>query len=216
MTSLLRAWRRAPFPAALAVLSLAVGWAVATVVASGWAAFRFGPLPYRHGDETIALLAHDLPKGWDRESNVTRTEFVQAIGEALPGKFGFVMQTEDGASLQAAGVDRNLQDVAVSPGYFEALGASAEHGRTFGIADSVSGNTHVIVLSNRLWRTAFGARESVIGSQVYLDSIRYDVIGVMPRQLDEWQGQEGWVPMDAGWLASKKRDQLSQGFVTGV
>jgi putative ABC transport system permease protein len=209
-------WRRAPFPAALAVLSLAVGWAVATVVASGWAAFRFGPLPYRHAEETIALLAHDLPKGWDREINLTRTEFVQEMGLALPTKFGFVMQTEEGNSLQADGVDRNLQDVVVSPGYFEALGVNAEHGRTFGTADSASGNTHLIVLSNRLWRSAFGAREGVIGSRVYLDSVLYDVVGVMPRKLDEWQGSEAWIPMDAAWLASKNRNHLSQGFVTGV
>ncbi len=220
MSQLLRVWRRAPFPAALAVLSLAVGWAVTTVVASAWVAFRFGPLPYRHGEQTYAILAHDTWAGDVREWSLTRTEYVASIGRSLPPKFTFLLQTYDGASLQAPGVDRHIGWDVVSPGFFEALGVSAERGRVFGAADSASGNTHVVVLSQRLWRTAFNGQESVIGSRVYLGSVQYEVIGVMSRQLDAWTGgsniAEAWIPMTAGWIASKDRNHASQGFITGV
>ena len=61
--------------------------------------------------------------------------------------------------------------------------------------EATTGNEQVIVLSDRLWRTKFGARADVVDSDVEIDGAPHRIVGVMPpqfgfpdRNIDAWYG----------------------------
>ena len=68
----------------------------------------------------------------------------------------------------------------VSPSYFDVFGLHAALGRTFAPGDDQPGRDHVVVLSHRLWISAFGGDRRIVGSPIRLDGELYTVIGVMP------------------------------------
>jgi hypothetical protein len=53
-------------------------------------------------------------------------------------------------------------------------------GRTFTETEATSGNDHVVILLNDLWRKQFGADAHITGKTVRLSGAPYVVIGVMP------------------------------------
>lgn len=63
--------------------------------------------------------------------------------------------------------------------YFGVLGVKPARGRYFGPDDERAGNP-VVVLSDRLWRTRFGADPSVVGKTVRLNRRAFAVVGVAP------------------------------------
>jgi predicted permease len=71
----------------------------------------------------------------------------------------------DGASLRAA--------------VGAVLRVPALHGRLFTEADYAPG-ARVMVISHRLWRTAFGADVSIVGRSVPLDGDSFEIVGVLP------------------------------------
>jgi putative ABC transport system permease protein len=65
----------------------------------------------------------------------------------------------------------------VTDNYFTLLGTSAAIGRTLMPGDP---RTDVVVLSERFWRTHFGADAAVVGRLVEVGARRVEVVGVMP------------------------------------
>jgi predicted permease len=65
-----------------------------------------------------------------------------------------------------------------TPDYFEALGAHAAIGRVFGADERTPGGGTVAVISDRLWRTQFGADPTLIGRALRINGLPVTVIGV--------------------------------------
>jgi predicted permease len=61
----------------------------------------------------------------------------------------------------------------------EVLGIRPAYGRLFTVADYAP-DARVIVLSHRLWRTAFGGDPSIVGRMIDLGGARHEVIGILP------------------------------------
>src|SRR5215472_13512441 len=74
--------------------------------------------------------------------------------------------------------------------FFDVLGERPSLGRTFVDADcSAPGASAVVVLSDDLWRTRFGADPQIVGKSVSLNRSKFVVIGVAAqgfRGLDPW------------------------------
>jgi len=69
----------------------------------------------------------------------------------------------------------------VSGNYFDVLGVRPAHGRLLSAADDAAeGAGTVVVISDRLWRTRFGARQDAIGSAIVLNGLPFTLIGVTP------------------------------------
>lgn len=70
----------------------------------------------------------------------------------------------------------------VTANYFGLLGVRPEHGRFFAPdEDRIEQPTRVVVLSDALWRSAYGANVATIGRSIAIDSRPYTVIGIAPR-----------------------------------
>ena len=73
-----------------------------------------------------------------------------------------------------------LRAVEATGNLFAALDVQAARGRALRLADEQPGAERVAVLSDGLWRRAFGAEPDVVGSAVKLDDAGFTVVGVMP------------------------------------
>jgi hypothetical protein len=61
-----------------------------------------------------------------------------------------------------------------------ALGVQPRLGRLFNESEDYPGTPQTLLLSNFLWKQAFGADPNIIGREIYLDSAKCTIIGVMP------------------------------------
>jgi hypothetical protein len=68
----------------------------------------------------------------------------------------------------------------VAPNYFALLGVNPQLGRTFDPHDETPGFTLEVVISDGLWKRAFGGDPHILGKSLRLDNDEYHVIGVLP------------------------------------
>ncbi len=64
------------------------------------------------------------------------------------------------------------------------LGLHPAMGREFSTTDELPGNGRQVILSDKLWRTRFGGRRSVIGQKIIVGGVPLTIIGVMPRGVE--------------------------------
>jgi putative ABC transport system permease protein len=96
-----------------------------------------------------------------------------------------------------------------SGGFFDVVGVRATMGRTFTRDDDVESAPAVVVLSDALWRSRFGADPAVLNAQIRLNDELHTVIGIMPPGF-EFRGQQLWTPyrMTEGQRADRGNNSL--------
>ena len=81
----------------------------------------------------------------------------------------------------AGGRARQLYGQLTSCNYFDVLSIHPAEGRGFVESDCAApGAASVVVLSDELWQTAFGADASLVGKRVVLNRTAFTVIGIAP------------------------------------
>lgn len=173
-----RLLRQTPLFSVVAVLSLAVGIASAVAVFTVADAVLFRPLPVR---DPGALRAFRIDI---RLGAATKT-----VGGVPEDAFADIQKNADFADyigfrladhvvLDSGGTaaSRMTRVEFVSPGYFEVLGVVPLRGRLLEATDHA--DTTAVVISERLWRTAFGG-DTAVGRTVRLNGHAGTVIGVV-------------------------------------
>ena len=169
---------KSPGVTAVVVLTLALGIGANTALFSVVDAVLLRPLPYKNPEQLVAI--HDELPGINLHnvgmSVQERDDFQNRSGvfEQLSSVWPFDVDITGGNRPE------RLEGMAVSPNYFEMLGAQPELGRVFTSADYRPGFFEGAVISDALWKRMFGGDRSVIGRAVRLDNDLYTIIGVMP------------------------------------
>jgi len=73
-----------------------------------------------------------------------------------------------------------LNGFEITAGYFETLGVRPELGHEFDRSNEVPNSARQSIISDRLWRTRFGAAADIIGKKITLNAMPFTVVGVMP------------------------------------
>ena len=97
-----------------------------------------------------------------------------------------------GANLTGGAEPQRIDGLRVTDGFLRILGMAPALGRDFRAEEDADGRNRVILLSDGLWRRAFGADPSVVGRRVLLDGEPYEVAGVLPAAF--------WWPGDPAFL----------------
>ena len=174
VTHAIKSFRRALWFFAGLVVVLGLGTGANTAIFNlVHAAVLLQPLPYERPEDVVMVWnARKTPGNWRAHAN---KETVLAWREASAGVLSdlAVIKLWDGS--REAWIDLVLADRAerlraglVTPNFFRTLGVSAAIGRVFSPDDEKKGDTALVVLSDALWRRAFGADPSVVGRQVTL------------------------------------------------
>jgi putative ABC transport system permease protein len=167
----LRAMRRSPGFAAVAVFTLALGIDANTAIFSVVNAVLLRPLPYREPARLVTVL-HE---GW---KPVAPTIFLDWREQSRSFEAIAAAQLW---SLNVRGRDRPEQLTVLQTGaeMLQVLGVDAALGRTYAAGEDRPGHERVVVLGHRLWQRRFGGDRNAVGQQVLLDGEPYTVIGVM-------------------------------------
>jgi predicted permease len=191
-----RALRRAPGFAAVSILTIALGIGATTAIYSVVDATLVHPLPYPNAEQLVRI-EDDLDGLGARDIGMSTPEWHDL---QRSGVFTYVSPTwYDDNNLTGLAHAQRVSLLIVAPNYFTLLGVKPELGAVFDPADATPGFNEAAVISDGLWRTAFGGDTSVVGRIVQLDSDSYRVVGVMPArfrppgQTKEERGAEVWV-----------------------
>lgn len=104
-------------------------------------------------------------------------DLIRESGEVFRGAAGFwassaTMENPDGSREVRAGV-------GAMPGIFETLSVPMQLGRPWGPESMGTGSVAAVVITDRYWRSRFGADTAVVGSTVLLNNGSVEITGVL-------------------------------------
>jgi predicted permease len=173
----LRMFRKSPGFAAVAILTMALGIGATTAIFSVVDATLLHPLSYPHPQELVRIEA-DLSGAGQMDAGMSVPEWKDI---ERSGIFQYVSPLGGGSvNLTGSSQPERIAFLCVAPSYLAMLGVKPELGRWFDPKDQTPGFTLDVVLSDGLWKRAFGADPQVLGKTLRLDNDAYRVIGVMP------------------------------------
>ena len=188
----------APLFLLFAVLSLGTGLAVTVASYAVIEAVFWKPLGIADQGR-VAVVAVPSRGQWVWRRQHSREDFDRLRRDARVFS-GLAAATAFDQTLTTPGRVVHASGQAVSGGYFQLLGVRAVLGRTIQPADD-AGSAAVVVISEILWRTLFGADPAVIGRVVRLGGHPFEVVGVAPRSFDGvtvgYGGTDAWIPLEA-------------------
>ena len=174
----LRALGKSKAFTAIAMLTLALCIGANSAIFSVVNAILLKPYPWPDSERLVFVYntyplmnlpnaGTSIPDYLDRKSGVSGFEDA-------------AMYTNQPMNLASDGQPARLTGLRATPALFSTLQSQARLGRVFGESDAQEGNEKVVVLSHALWRDRFGADASMVGKTIRLNSMPYQVIGVMP------------------------------------
>ncbi len=174
----LRILRKSPGFTAVAVLTLALGVGANTAIFSIVNAVLLHSLPYRDPDRLVRIYFNEPGVGL-RDVRFSKPELDDLQTRA--GVFEDVSPIFEGSeNVTGAGQPERVEGVNGSFGYFSMLGVTPQIGRLFGPQDFAPGFAPLAVISDALWRRAYGADPNVVGRTIRLDNDPLTIIGVLP------------------------------------
>ncbi len=200
----IRAITARPAFSALVVGVLAAGLACVIFMLAMINGFVLRPLPFTAPDQ----LLHAGLRGDDgNDLNPVKGSELIAIRRQLDGvaeTAGFARST-----INVSDLDRpeRYAGAFVSSNLFQTLGVAPIRGRDFSAADSSDGAATVVMISNEIWQTRYGADPAIIGRQIRVNAQAATVVGVMPPEFSYPSRESIWI---AGHLSEgSKPDDLS-------
>src|ERR1700677_4157336 len=173
----LRKLTRSPGFAAAAILTMALGIGATTAIFSVVDATLLHPLSYPKPDQLVRI-EDDLPGVGAQDVGLSVPEWKDF---QRSGIFQYV-SGDWSASGNLTGSSQPLRTALkmVAPNYFALLGVNPQLGRTFDPHDETPGMTPEVVISDGLWKRAFGGDPHIVGKSVREDNDEYHVVGVLP------------------------------------
>jgi len=171
-----RTLRGSPGFSAVAILTLALGIGANTAIFSFVDGVLLKPLPYPEPDRIVRVLEKP-PQG--ERNGISTLNFLDWQKDNTVFEYMSAM-TGGGATLGGVAEPVQLRGGRVSARYFDIYGIKAALGRTFLPGEDQLGKNKIVVLSNALWVTQFGAQKDIVGKTILLDNESHLVIGVLP------------------------------------
>ena len=110
---------------------------------------------------------------------------------------GICLLETGGINLSEGAQSERAFAAAVSPSFFTVFKVAPGTGRALVADDATPGHDHVAILSDRLWKAAFGADPQVIGRSISVNGADYTVVGVATPGF-EFPGRiDLWIPLPA-------------------
>ena len=171
-----RTLRGSPGFSAVAILTLALGIGANTAIFSFVDGVLLKPLPYPEPDRIVRVLEKP-PQG--ERNGISTLNFLDWQKDNSVFEY---MSAMTGTLVTLGGIAEpvQLRLGRVSAPYFDIYGIKAALGRTFLPGEDQLGKNKVVVLTNALWVTQFGARKDIVGKTILLDNEAHTVVGVLP------------------------------------
>ena len=200
-----RMLRRSPGFTAVAILTLALGIGANTAIFTLAKAALLQPLPYDDPDRLVQIWESSPQPGWG-EIETSGPSFLdwKEQNSVFSGLAGYVLGS---FNLTEVGEAERLPGLRVTTEFFQILGVQPRLGRAFQPAEGETGGEYRVILSHSLWQRRFGSDPKLLGQNITLNSVRYEVIGILPRSFFFAQAgtRDVWVPITRNTLMTAPR-----------
>jgi putative ABC transport system permease protein len=193
----IRTFSHSPGFAVVVVLTLALGIGANTAIFSVVYSALLRPLPYREPGKLFHLGEARTQADYARSgAQVSYPDYLD-WKHAAKSIQSFAAYTGDAFTMAATGEPKNTFAAQVTPSFFSTLGVKPALGRDFLEDEMRSDGPHVIILTDGLWRTEFGADPNIIGRIVHIDGKPATIVGVLPRDFEFAPANSApvWVPI---------------------
>src|SRR3954469_15603965 len=174
-----RMMAKQPGFAALAILAFALGIGANVAIFSVVNAVLLRPLPYPNSERLINIRERTptFPGG-----SVSYPNFLdwRAAQHTFTDIALFRRESYNVSTPKGGIAPERIAGGRVMFNFLKVLGVAPQLGRDFTEAEDVPKGPKVALISDKLWRTRFGASREVLGKQLLIDSVPYEIIGVLP------------------------------------
>ncbi|MGE0442671.1 MAG: ADOP family duplicated permease [Gemmatimonadales bacterium] len=181
----LRALRRSPGYAAVAILTLAAGIGANSAIFSVIDGVLLKPLALPDPDRVVRI-GFGYPFG-------ALFTYRSAGSYEQVAAYGYGSEL----NLFVNGTAERVRGRTVSAGFFAMLGVAPRLGRVFREGEDAPGAAPVVVVSEGLWRRRLGADPAVVGRTLLVDGAAREIVGVMPARFGfPDPGTDVWIPVE--------------------
>ncbi|HEV8263142.1 MAG TPA: ABC transporter permease [Burkholderiales bacterium] len=203
-----RILRQKPLFTLAAALTLALGIGANTAIFSVVNAVLLRPLPFRDAKRLVIVFAKTptVRRDWVSYPDLLDWRKQNQSFEELAGY--------SSQSVNLTGVDEPTRVIGsfVTANFFKMLGLEPVHGRSFRPGDDEPGAQRVVLVSEGLWRSRYGADPNLLGKTMILNAEAFTVAGVMPNSFaDTWFGTDVYLPLPSYPNFSLDRGRASAG-----
>ena len=161
------------------IILLALGIGANTAIFSVVSSVFLRPLPFPDPDRLVLVWDDFTPRGGPARVEASLPDYVE--WKARSRSFAdLAVLTTGSFSLTGRGDPAKLNGIRTSSNLFSVLGLPAVVGRPLVPSDDSPSGEPVVVISETLWRTRFGADPSLVGRSLLLNGIAHTVVGVVP------------------------------------
>ncbi len=177
----LRMLRKSPGFTTAVVLTVALGIGATTAIFSVVDATLLEPLPYPQ-PERLVSIQDNFPGVGAQDVGFSEPEW-QDLQHS--GIFEYVSPTWfDENNLTGSSQPARVRLLIVAPNYFALLGVQPRLGCGFDPQDHSPGIIPEVVISDGLWKRAFGSDPNILSKSVRMDTDLYRIVGVMSAGFD--------------------------------
>jgi len=179
----LRRLRKSPGFAVTVLLTLAIGIGANTAVFSVIDSVLLRPLPYPDSNRLVSL--------WLNAPGGGLANFESGLNLSPSMYFTFLDHNRSFASMgvwspKTANITglaqpEEIRSAMVSDGVLQTLGTAPAVGRWFSQTDQDPRGVRTAILGYGYWQRRFGGDQNVIGRNIQVNSLAYQIVGVMPR-----------------------------------
>ena len=171
---------KAPVFAATAALVLAVGFGVSIAIFTIVRNVLFATLPYNEPHQLIQIVSR-WPKTGDQNGWSAPARDALDWKSSVPAFQDLAIYHYNLVNLTGSGQVESIYGLRITANLWPMLGVRPQLGNWFSPEHDYPGNTHVVVLSDDLWRRRFHSDPKIVGKTIHLDGEGYEVVAVMPR-----------------------------------
>lgn len=151
------------------------------------------PLPFPNSERLVEV---DEPHHNHPHSVFDYPDYVDTV--AAQHTFEFLgLKRQITVDLITKGEAQLVEADFASPSLFNVTGLPVILGRVFTEKEDVPSGPMVAVLSDRCWRSRFQSDPNILGKNIVLNYLSFEVIGIAPAQLDDWgpPGADVYLPL---------------------
>jgi ABC-type antimicrobial peptide transport system permease subunit len=180
-----RTWKRSPLAAAVVMSLVALGIGGVVALFGPLRQLLARPLPYPEADRLVRI-GGGMPLFDRGTSTLAARDHLSPFFEHVAA----YVSAPDVVRLETATRPLDVTVAGVTSEFLDVLALSprAGHGFDQGMPDEM-------LISERLWETAWSSSTDALGARVRLGSIERTIVGVLSRRCDLPPGVDVWIPM---------------------
>lgn len=202
----IRSLRKTPGLTLLAVVVLALGIGANSAIFSVVNTVLLKPLDYKQPDRIVTVATKWKKSG--RLGQVSAPDFHDWRNQSSAfAAFAYYAADESTVVVNSRALYANA--TAVSPGFFQAMGAEPMLGRTFSSEDENPGAPLVVVISHAFWLAQFGGDSHALGQTIRAADHVFTIAGVLPARLDFPNQTDIWFP---SWIIPETQSRTGHNY----